>query len=78
DTDADTDADADADADSDADADADATPDLVGDEPARPDEVGEAYDTTSLFCAVEPVFAGWAGIAAGALCARRRRARGMV
>ncbi|MFN7146911.1 MAG: S1 family peptidase [Myxococcota bacterium] len=77
DTDTDTDADTDADADSDTDADPDTDTDTqaASDEPARPDEVGEDYDTQGLGsgCATTGGPAGLLGVlAALGLVARRR------
>jgi MYXO-CTERM domain-containing protein len=77
DTDTDSDTDADTDTDTDADTDADTTPSTdIGDDPVRPDEVGEDYSSESMFCATaSPSGMAWGALAlAGVLAARRRRA----
>jgi len=73
DTDTDADSDADTDTDTDADGDADTSPPSLDDDPARPNEVGENYDSVG-GCATAPNQAGL-GLLLGAagLVARRRR-----
>ncbi|MDP2310343.1 MAG: trypsin-like serine protease [Pseudomonadota bacterium] len=74
DTDADTDTDTDADTDADTDTDAEPVSDL-GEEPVRPDAVGEDYDTqTILGCSSSGTgSAGALALALGALLSARRR-----
>ncbi|MDP2309619.1 MAG: serine protease [Pseudomonadota bacterium] len=75
DTDTDTDADTDADSDTDTDADTDGGPVTdLGDDPVRPNDVGEDYSSESMLCATaSPMSAAWMLALVGAAAARRRR-----
>ena len=75
DTDADADADSDADSDTDTDTDSDSDGDIEAtpadiDDPIRPLNVGENYDTA---CATAPAAAPWAGLLGALALLRRRR-----